>query len=185
MDAAIYFNNAPEGIDQFGFDTKIKDGIVQDLFITSFGPIGIPFYSLSEVLSIYGEPGEVWVDAYGWPCDYANGPRLLNVSLFYPDQGFFVLYASWGDAEGIMIQACVDSDPLLYLWSPLLNLSYSEAFMRAGLQSGDNPSLPVSEAFGMDTAMFYQTYKGNGTMVCVETQRELWNWCDITPTPTP
>lgn len=185
LNAAVSFNNHPEGIDPFGFDTIIKDGIVQDLSISSYGPGGIPFYSLSNVLDTYGKPEEVWVDAYSpWACDYSNGQRLLTIRLFYPKQGIFAQYDAWGEAGDTIIQARMERGPSLYLWSPTLNLTYSETFMKAGLLPGDNPSLPVLEAFGMDTATFYQTYK-NDVVACVETPRELWNWCGETPTPTP
>ena len=185
LSATVSFNNHPEGIDPFTFDITIKDGIVQDLSISSDGPGGIPFYSLSDVLDTNGKPKEVWVYAYSpWACDYSNGQRLLWVSLFYPENGIFANYASWGEAGDVTIQGCIESGPMLYLWSPTLNISYSEAFTRAGLQPGDNPFKPVSDAFGMDTATFYQTYK-NDVLACVETPRELWNWCGETPTPTP
>ena len=180
--ATIYFNQTPNGIDPFVFDIKVREGIIQDIFITSSGSIGIPFYDLTEILKTYGKPDEIWVDAYGLPCDNGNGQRLVTLRLFYKNIGVLIQYDFWGEANHSTISACIDSNPIIYLWSPDLNLDYAITLQNAGLQVGDNPSLSVEKAFGMDIEEFYQKYSNNSTS-CTETPRELWDWCDTTPTP--
>lgn len=140
-------------------------------------------YYLPELMDAYGEPGGIWVDAYsGWAFNY--DPRHVAIHVYYPDQGIFAQYdAPDGEVRNGMAHNCITNGPLLYLWIPEPELSYTDAVERLGLNF-QFPFLPVSEALGMNVHTFYQTFKGSNQEVCLETPLSLWVW-GVTPTPTP
>jgi hypothetical protein len=62
----------------------------------------------------------------------------------------------------------------LAVWSPQLDLAYSEA-AEATLHLRPSPyELPLEEATGMTVTSFYETFKNPENVACLETPAELW-----------
>jgi hypothetical protein len=67
-----------------------------------------------------------------------------------------------------------DTTIRLAVWSPQLDLAYSEA-AEATLHLRPSPyELPLEEATGMTVTSFYETFKNPENEACLETPAELW-----------
>ena len=129
---------------------------------------------ISEVLRIYGQPSEVWLDTYGYSLGEVNPFRLV---LFYPDKGILVRYFDDADFQNEQVVGCFSGHTgAIVLWDPELNLTFAEALngTRALGTYGEQYYKPLEDATEMSVETLYQTYLDPDTGTCIETPTELW-----------
>lgn len=146
----------------------VEDGVIVE--IKPEGPWGDrKVDTVSEILSAYGRPTEVWLDTVG----YTFGSYYpFGIALFYPEKGILARYWDEADLINDYLIGCPQVDSAtLELWSPKWNLSFEETLSR---QQGIQYYKPLSEVTGMDVETFYQTYLDPDTETCIETPAELW-----------
>jgi hypothetical protein len=147
----------------------VEDGIIVE--IKPEGPWGTRKVDIvSEILSTYGRPTEVWLDTLGE--NYGDNYFPFRVALFYPEQGLLVRYFDEAELTDGYVTGCPQEDSATFvLWSPKRNLTFLETLSR---QQGVQYYKPLEEVTEMDIETFYQIYLDPDTEICIETPAELW-----------
>ena len=151
---------------------SVQDGVIE--LIQPETPPTMPFTIISEILSTYGLPSEVWLDTYGYSYGELDPFRLV---LFYPEKGILARYFDDAEFEDDDVVGCFSNHTgAVVLWSPDLKLTFAEALngTRALGTFGDQYYKPLQEATDMDVETFYQIYLDPNTETCIETPAELW-----------
>jgi hypothetical protein len=140
--------------EQYGFGVYVDDnGIVEQ--IHTWKP-----YRLSDFLTDYGPPPQVWI--YGKNTDLLGPNAEYTIVLFYPDQG---ILAAWDGTieKQDPIKVCpnrFDPGVFLKLWAPPVTKTFQEA---AGDELLDGPPplafYPIEKATNIDVKTFYERYK--------------------------
>jgi hypothetical protein len=145
----------------------VEGGIIVE--IKPEGPWGArKVDTVSEILSTYGRPPEVWLETWG----YTFGSYYpFAVALSYPEQGILVIYFDQGKLkDGYVIGCLQERSGKLTLWSPKQEITFIESLG----QQQDQYYKPLQEATEMDVEAFYQTYLDPDTETCITTPAELW-----------
>jgi hypothetical protein len=137
----------------FGF-TADKNGIVEQ--ITAWKP-----YRLSDLLTDYGPPPQVWI--YGKSTDLLGPNAEYTIVLFYPDKGILAAWWNYKAEKNDPIRVCpnrFDPGVFLKLWAPPVTKTFEEA---AGPELLDGPPplafYPLEKATNLDVKTFYERYK--------------------------
>jgi hypothetical protein len=171
------------------FDFLASNSIIKSIKITGISAYdidGILTYRIPEFLTSYGQPEEIWIQAFR-PIPGAN-TDTFDLIAFYGKQGIAAYWQGTGTVQGKLIHGCIESSPGLYLWSPDPDITTI-----ADTSKLFDPILPgfsrsLTEASGMNEKAFYENFKVIDGPVCVDTPVDLW--CDVyscgyPPTPTP
>lgn len=158
----------------------VQSGVVEKMQIhVSSGdtpPGYLTQYTLSAILTTYGQPTEVWVATYRDAGLGDGGEAILPfvVVLFYSDQGIAVLYYDNGNKQENVIQGCPQQDPArtLGLWSSGQNLTFEQATRY--LARFNYEYLSLAESTEMDVATFYETFMNRVNTTCLDTLASLW-----------
>jgi hypothetical protein len=129
---------------------------------------------ISEILSTYGRPQEVWIDTFGYSLGEVVPFRLV---LFYPEKGILVRYFDDADFQNDHVIGCFTGHSgAIVLWAPELELTFAEALNGTNALGtyGEQYYKPLDKATDMDLETFYQTFLDPNTDVCIETPAELW-----------
>lgn len=172
---SVYFSNigeTPVGV-PVAQDYIVQEGVIE---VMRVGAPTITAYDLPNVLSTYGEPEEVWVYASE---SSAEVTQPFNLILFYPRQGFMILYLKNEPGQRDPILGCfqeLDTNPSLWLWSPTRNWDFQEAATETYMLDSEavEQFLPLETATGMDIETFVETFSNPSNLVCLETPAELW-----------
>jgi len=164
----------PEEFSKVGeirINVTVSNGMVSDLAIIEI----IGFYDLPSVLSLLGQPNEIYIHTYS---SYLGIDPPLDVLLLYKDQGILALYPSSEEdiIDDTIIRGCFSTSPILYLWASGNPKTFREAVDTFGLDyyKWDKPIMPLEEATGMTVETFYETYRDPANDPCIETPRDLW-----------
>jgi hypothetical protein len=135
------------------------------------------FLSMPEILRSYGQPKEVMLATYslqplGWPV-------VFDLQLFYPEQGFLMVYHSLMEfSRDGYIQGCpAKSNISIGLWEPGKYLSINDlpGNIRNNISSFPlSAYLQVNEATDMSIQDFYDAFKNDEGILCLETPTSLW-----------
>lgn len=130
---------------------------------------------VSELLSNYGEPGEVWIRAL----NYGFSSQLeFFVGIYYPEKHILaVFYDHRADIlpSGYLF-GCVDekskleNSPELWLWTPQRPITWEE--VDPFLFWDSQPTL--EDATGMTIEAFYEMYKNPEIRPCIQTPAAIW-----------
>ena len=134
--------------------------------------VGTSTYDVSQILSAYGPPEEVWLLTGSMPLE---GDLPFEFALFYPQQGFMVDYGVQGQVQGEYVLGCPEFDDLVLmtLWSPEKELTFSEVISRrSGVNAARYKSLET--ATDMTIGDFFQVFKEADNLECLQTPAELW-----------
>lgn len=148
----------------------VQNDIVKEIEIEEFNEEN---YHLENFLQKNGKPEAVLVSSYS--SDYGAGKDIvpLTVALYYPKKGILALYGSWANVTGNTINACFDTGPKLYLWSPDATEKYSiEYFL-----NWDKDSIPyrsIEGATKLSIESFFNTYSNIDGIPCLQTSKSLW-----------
>lgn len=148
----------------------VHDGLIEEID-TDIIPTTIPTYALPAFLRAYGQPEEVWINAYA----SAPGDLPFRLILFYPHQGILIQYGMEGVVKGEKVVGCPTQAEsyILLLWSPSQVLTFQEKSQTTShLQLQILHSL--TEATGLTIADFYQTFSIADNTSCLETLASLW-----------
>ena len=130
-------------------------------------------YLLSEFLTTYGQPKEVWISTYASAFEENDLPFF--VVLFYPTQGIIASYDDNGERTGDLVQGCPQSKPVsrLVLLPTSLEVTFEETVSKtSGLR--ERTYLSLVEASEMDVATFYETFVNPENTICLQTPANLW-----------
>ncbi len=180
---SVYYGvgiDIPLPLDVFAEGMMVLDVLVQNNVVeiietdVSIGntPSGyLSQYTLSALLTTYGQPSEIWLSTNSKPFEYNELP--FDTVLFYSDQGIMALYNDNGTKHEDVVRGCPQQNPVrvLTLWNPALDLTFEQA-SRSSAYNVD--FLPLEEATSMDVISFYDTFKASENTVCLETKAELW-----------
>ncbi len=139
-------------------------------------------YSLSQVLSTYGQPAEVLVFTY--QVAMLNRPHPLSLVVFYPERGFMIEYVTdityEGAAPNLNLKNCPSlAYPYFGFWTPTEEITLKDVaswipgyqLNKDWLNSGKFKTL--EEATGMSIEEFYALYT-NDESACITTPAEIW-----------
>ncbi|MCJ7695213.1 MAG: hypothetical protein MUO40_07265 [Anaerolineaceae bacterium] len=163
---------------------SIQDNVITSMSISGFEEFG---YKLPELLSILGEPGQVWVNSYSIYANY-SGPRDLTLYLYYPERNLVAIFSApstvpEGVADYYVWNNCLGKGLYLDIMEPDENRSLVEVAGNFG-RGPQLPVLPISEALDMNVHTFYEVYKDATDPICFKTQVELWFWEFVDATPS-
>jgi hypothetical protein len=132
----------------------------------------LDFYLLHNLLSTYGPPEEVYIQAFSVT---PSGSLPFYVELFYPQQGFTLSYNDKASLRDDQIQVCIHDKFSLSLWTPGSIETFND-LARVGNFPADELPLyrPLQEVTAMDVETFYDTFKNSDNPFCLETPAELW-----------
>ncbi len=132
--------------------------------------VGVTAYSpsISEVLTKYGQPDEVWLTTA-----IAPAPILVRLNLVYLQEGMAFGYITDGDAKNGMFKGCfsVEETGYLRLLEPDTATGYKDFTPIFGL---DRRYLPFEEATSLTMEHFMQQFSDPSQPQCIETPMELW-----------
>jgi hypothetical protein len=151
---------------------SVRKGVIEDIGIELGNS---PHYGLSQVLTTYGQPSEVWLSTYSRSRDN-NLP--FRVILVYLDGGFVIKYFDEAEEIGQMISGCPQQMERqfidLWLWNPERILTFRQILGEASLFGRQQTYLPLEEAAEMEIQTFYETFKDSNNDTCLETPAILW-----------
>lgn len=160
----------PAEISQYDFLRQyfiVHNGIVTN--IRPELPDRMLWINISQILSMYGDPSEIWIDTYGTSYGEIDPFRLV---LFYPEKGFLVRYFDDADFINNYVVGCFGGYfGAIHIWAPELGLTFNEA-----LNVNYSPQYykPLEEVTELDIETFYQAHLDPNTEICIETPIELW-----------
>jgi hypothetical protein len=170
----------PDGIEgTLTFKAQVEDGVVVRMHM--YGIQGVSALRLSDLMSEYGAPSEVW--AHSWNEFFRPTPPL-GLFLLYSDQGILAQYSEEAEQRGDSNWACFDSNASLRLWLPSGHVTFPEVKALFDL-TYDGIDLPSEEALGMDPQEFFERYRAENAP-CISTLRCHWPNISGSPgTPCP
>jgi hypothetical protein len=149
----VVFDNLPKSVSSgsVGAVIAVRDETVESVAVDIY-------YPLTEILSIYGQPDEVWVYVEGFTL-IGHKPFFV-ISLFYASQGILAVYEGSAEAEKV-VQVCPYRIPSAehrwYLWNPKQKITFKVAGTHIPLEGKDYRLL--EDATGMNEQTFYEIYK--------------------------
>lgn len=158
--------------DKTGLGIVVEQDIVQEISIhfpfLTIPPGYLTHYYLSEFLTTYGSPTEIWVSTYS-----SFNELPFSVVLFYPDQGIVVLYSVSGVKQDDIVTGCIQQEPVrtFRLWFPPLGLTFDQIKRTSAFNA---EYLSLVESTGIDLITFYERFKDPTNQLCLETPAELW-----------
>jgi hypothetical protein len=190
----IYMNIIiPKDMFSLGMDFKFDNNILKiiklgaqiskgDHIITN-NPIYYMYmnnYTLSEILTNYGKPGEVIVTSVydslgGSIADY-------EIVLYYPGEGIMVSYRGLRIETDVSYRLCPkESFVRLWLRSQNNEMTIHDLYLYDLLEFNKpvlewyfNSFKPLNEATGIDIEEFYNTFLDRNSQACLETSKYLW-----------
>jgi hypothetical protein len=132
-------------------------------------------YLLSAILTEYGEPSSVWIAPI---TDETNGFGQFFLTLAYFDQNFSIEYIMQNETVGDDYVGCPTGiayitieivSPYKQLHAPVVS-GYSWGINNL---SKDYPRL-IQDVTDLDTASFYDHFKGATNSVCIKTPVDQW-----------
>jgi hypothetical protein len=132
----------------------------------------IPTYNLSQILSSYGKPEEVWVLTGREP---REGDLPFDYALFYPQQRFMIEYSIQGELQEEIVVGCPSpgASVLISVWSPEVTFTFGEIIDRR-IPDSSTVFLPLEAVTDMSIEQFFQIFKEADNTECIETPAELW-----------
>ncbi len=170
---AVFIWETPEEIspgNEISFDFLVSAGIVSHIDV--HGIQGADLFRLPLVLTNYGQPNEIWIRTFSPNPGENTVP--FSVIAFYGNQGFVAYWQGSGDVRGNIIHGCIESSPSLYLWSPDPNISTIIDTTKLFDPILPGGALRLTEASGMNEETFYNSFRGFGGPVCLDTPKSLW-----------
>jgi hypothetical protein len=163
---------------------RLKDGQYEgDVYgYPAYGEL-LKSYTLSGILSSYGPPSQIFIDAalgsQALPVTPAFGD-YFKIHLWYPDQGIFMEYDISVEGSGDNYRFCPTNASILGVLTPpgLATASYQEILLKSW-DEYINFFPPTEfiktseEAFGMTIQEFYQLFR-SPTNQCLETPKSIW-----------
>lgn len=135
-------------------------------------------YTLSQILSKYGSPMEIWVTAEIYEFEQ-NAPDYFEIRLLYPDKGIFVRYKTPIDSFEENYRVCPSKSSVdLWLLAPDIGNSYQEKLLSLGDEwtgffPPSNFNKPTIEAFGKSEEEFVHSIISSPTY-CYESPKSIW-----------
>jgi hypothetical protein len=129
-------------------------------------------YMLPQILSVYGQPKEVFIFANeGW--------RYFNLVLDYSNRGFAIWYSAPLESSSDKYIGCMSKTFIrLYLWAPEFSYTWAEGVAGTGDKSEidalNRDFRPLEEVTSTTLEEFYDTFMTTDHIGCIETPRGLW-----------
>jgi hypothetical protein len=139
-------------------------------------------YSLSEILSSYGPPSQIFVRANLSTDKLPLPPNSLDsfvIHLWYPDQGIFMEYSMLAGGSGATYRFCPSNSFISGVLLPVSQgIGYQEILKKLGgvysLFFPPASNVKTSEdALGMTVGEFFRTFI-SPTNRCLETPKSIW-----------
>jgi hypothetical protein len=148
-----------------GFDYQYGTAAYNDLFGK---------YSMQSMLSSYGRPDQVYLDADIHRFE-PSSPTFFYIYLLYAEKGIYARYTTSADETlNGKIQSC-PSTATLELWLTPPNEGDSNQQLLTSIDiAWGNPHKPLEEAIGISIDQFYETFKQKSDQ-CLVTAREIWD----------
>ncbi len=130
-------------------------------------------YSLQNILSVYGQPADVELDADIHKFE-PNSGTTFDTYLSYPDKGIYVRYTTSADeVPGNKIQSCpTEAFVDLWLMPPDKNNSNQKLLTSMNMEWGFSHK-SLEEAAQMSISQFYETFR-KPLNQCLETPKAIW-----------
>lgn len=140
-------------------------------------------YHLSQLLTEYGKPDEVWMHTSRTPGPPSggSGPGSFTILYLYYRQGIVASFGSPVEGVGtsdVFLRGCFNDGPdSLFLWPPQAYQSFLDFAKEVDLDElkyAEKLLLPLDAATDMDIDTFYQTYSNSEFAPCIDTLENLW-----------
>ena len=154
----------------------VESGVVQ--FIVS-DVVSVSSYSLSAILTTYGQPSEVWLRSQSYT-NPETGTLWVSIYLWYPVYGFILGYSQpySNMANDGTITSClgVETRMKIAIWEPnqVNMLNYMQAAQKITWFRPSGYELPLEEATNLTLETFYNTYQDPSMAPCFQTPKEIW-----------
>lgn len=127
-------------------------------------------FSLSRVLSQYGEPAEVYISTMKFVP--MGDPWDFDILLLYPKNHFVARYTAFVAyiQDGNIVACPASAFSSFWLWNPSKEISTQDIIAKHHFEEGK----PINVATTMSTKTFYSTFKEPDNQQCIETPQEMW-----------
>jgi hypothetical protein len=162
------------GKEEIGQGYIIRNNIV-DFIEIRFGDA--PSYTLSDLLTTYGTPEEVWISTINQD---VQGVVPFDLLLGYPSKGILAYFHSMdAKIQGGQVQKCFRDDPaiVLDLWSPDKNKNVEQISTEApffGDMIAFDKFQPLATTTNLDTKTFGEIFRVPNHTSCVNTPTKFW-----------
>jgi hypothetical protein len=178
--AYLYSENGT--VNRIAFNTEahqsLGEGDYKDIFDSKFFGEKINAYTLPQVLSDLGVPGEALISTFGGPLT-RGGTGGFDLLLLYPDQGVLINYTTQLRLNGKEVRGCLTNAHVeMDLHASGQPALFNEALKKTDWAVKMNSYKPLEEATSMSVQDFYETFRVS-TDTCIETSAEIW------PVPEP
>jgi hypothetical protein len=162
---------------------QLKDGAYNgDVYGSSAYNEHLKAYTLSEILSRYGPPSQIFIRS-NLSTDELPLPQYsldsFVIHIWYPNQGIFMEYSMLAGGSGKTYRFCPSNSFISGVLLPTdLGTGYQEVLKRFGgvyplfFPPAANIKAP-EEAFGMTIEEFYQLFR-SPTNKCLESPKSIW-----------
>jgi hypothetical protein len=129
-------------------------------------------FSLSRVLSEYGEPAEVYISTLKI-VPLMGDPWDFDILLLYPKKHFVARYTAFAKyyiQDGDIVACPSLAFSSFWLWNPSKEVSTQEVMARYHFNEGK----PIDVATTMSIKTFYSTFRESDNQQCIRTPQEMW-----------
>jgi hypothetical protein len=184
---AADFTIFPEGVTNYSFfSLSFHASVMTIQQFKQSGMDNVEQYFIPNFLETYGQPEEVWIQAFK-PIP-GESTDTFDLIAFYGKKGIAAFWQGTGAVQGKLIHGCIDSSPGLYLWSPdpyIVTITDTSKLFDPILPGG---ARALAEASEINIETFYKKFKEIDNPVCLDTPLDLWcevYSCGYPPTATP
>lgn len=152
---------------------EVRNGIIEGIEIASIKP---QYFPLSQLLTVYGRPDEVWLVTYA---NTPDGSHPFRMTLVYSERGFVVSYELEDIAEREnKLVACLAQPDRISLWlvSPERKITFADARVSTLQVSEEENYRTLAEATDLTIETFYEIFGSSDNTHCLETPGTLWDY---------
>ena len=169
-----YFQYGSANTDLTSQNYRVRNNSIE-MILTAPVPGLSPLYGLTNVLSAYGQPDDVWLRTLPEPY---NGFLPMWLVIGYSKSGFLVSFEEETKLKAGTISACFDEAiPVFWLWPAERHASLCD-IARTRMDFSEYDLLAyrrLEEVTTMDAAALYQASRANISAICLETEASLWS----------
>lgn len=132
-------------------------------------------YSLGNVLTKYGVPGEIWIDVYS---ENPGQPSLgfsTSLLVYYPDRRSILTY---NDSDSTFsdgyITSCFSNSTSVRSWSKGFNQEFMQLFYWYTIEYSDSTYKTLTDASQMDLINFHDEALTAANEICIVTPLDIW-----------
>jgi hypothetical protein len=154
-----------------GYIVSRSNNIIYGIFLEGYHPT--PTMRLDRILTLYGKPDKVFVEAY----NYINPDIAFYLTLSYPNHQFIIHFVWSAYYSNNKYTACIQNESINVFVMPVEEPWTGDYIYKLVNPGGQNPQLfrPIEDATtDMTIDQFYNKFKTFDSSDCISTPANEW-----------